>query len=228
MLVVNSIKKIFPSFEKPKPQVSYLNLVMGVKEMKYWHPTAILFIAAAFLAVSGCIATEKQSTSTELLGMIPQGNDLPEGFGLIYIANDEVDDNSKNILKKNMTEEIEKFYGEKNIGKVRAVKGWYRQPGYEDDGLITIISSEDSALAQAAASNYISNFQRENHFMLPGNVSLIEEARIRNHDATEFKDPTGENVIRYAYLWSSGNLVVLVEGGPDREKSIAFAESVKA
>jgi hypothetical protein len=199
---------------------------MGVKEMKYWHPIAVLLIAAAILAVSGCIATEKQSTSTELLGMIPQGKDLPEGFELIYEANDEV--SGGNILKKNMTDEIEKFYGEKNIGKVRAVKGWYRQPGYEDDGLITIISSEDSALAQAAASNYISNFQRENHFMLPGNVSLIGEMKIGNHDATEFKDPTGENVIRYAYLWSSGNLVVLVEGSPDREKSIAFAESVKA
>jgi hypothetical protein len=199
---------------------------MGVKEMKYWHPIAVLLIAAAILAVSGCIATEKQSTSTELLGMIPQGKDLPEGFELIYEANDEV--SGGNILQKNMTDEIEKFYGEKNIGKVRAVKGWYRQPGYEDDGLITIISSEDSALAQAAASNYISNFQRENHFMLPGNVSLIGEMKIGNHDATEFKDPTGENVIRYAYLWSSGNLVVLVEGSPDREKSIAFAESVKA
>jgi hypothetical protein len=201
---------------------------MGVNEMKYWHTIAVLLAAAAFLAASGCIATEKQSTSTDLLGMVPQGKDLPVGFELIYIANDEVDDNSRNLLKKNMTEEIEKFYGEKNIEKVRAVKGWYRQPEYGDDGLITIISSEDSALAQAAISNYISNFQKDNPFVLPGNVSLIEEAKIGNHDATEFKDLTGENVVRYAYLWSSGNLVVLVEGSPDREKSIAFAESVKA
>jgi hypothetical protein len=200
---------------------------MGVKKMKYQYSIAILLTAAAFLAVSGCIAADKQSTSTELLEKIPQGKDLPAGFELIYRANDEVDNKSSNIIRINMTDEIEKFYGEKNIGKVRAVKGWYRQPGYEDDGLITIISSEDSAMAQAAASNYISNFQRQNHFMLPGNVSLIEEAKIGNHAATEFKDLTGENVVRYAYLWSSGNLVVLVEGSPDREKSIAFAESVK-
>jgi len=194
--------------------------------MKYWHPIAVLLAATAFLAVSGCIAQEKQSSSTELLGMVPQGKDLPEGFELIYRANDEVDDNSKNILKKNMTEEIEKFYGERDIGDVRAVKGWYRQPGYDKDGLITIISSENSASAQAAVSNYISNFRRDNPLMLPGNVSPIGEAMIGNHDATEFKDLRG-NVIRYAYLWSSGNLVVLVEGSPDREKSIAFAESVK-
>jgi hypothetical protein len=195
--------------------------------MKYWYPIIILFAAAAFLAVSGCIAAEKQSSSSELLGLLPQGKDLPEGFELIYIVNDEVNDTSKNIFQKNMTDEIEKFHGVKDIGNVKAVVARYRQPGYDNDGKVTLISSQDPGLAQAAALNYISNFKKENPFLLPGNISLVGEARVGNHDATEFKDITGDNTIRYAYLWSSGNMVVLVEGSPDRDKSIAFAEAVK-
>ena len=200
---------------------------MGVKIMKYWCPLAILLAAAAFMAVSGCIAQEKQSSSSELLGLIPQGKDLPGGYKLIYIVNDEVNDTSKNLFQKNMTDEIEMFYGEKDIGKVKAVVARYLQPGFENDGKVTLISSQDPSLAQAAASNYISNFKKENPFLLPGNVSLVGEARVGNHDATEFKDIVGDNTIRYSYLWSSGNMVILVEGGPDREKSIAFAEAVK-
>jgi hypothetical protein len=195
--------------------------------MKYWCPIAILLAAAAFLAVSGCIAQEKQKSSSELLGSIPQGNGLPEGFELIYIVNDEVNDTSKNIFQKNMTDEIEMFYGEKNVGNLKAVVARYRQPGFDSDGKITLISSQDQGLAQAAVSNYISNFKKEFPFQLPENVSLIGEARIGNHDATELKDITGDNTFRYAYLWSSGNQVILVEGSPDRAKSIAFAEAVK-
>jgi len=198
--------------------------------MKYWYPIAILLAAAALLAVSGCIAQEKQSSSTELLGSIPQGKDLPEGFELLYIVNDEVNDTSKNIFQKNMTDEIERFYGERNVGNLKVVVARYRQLGFDFDGKITIISSQDPGIAQAAVSNYISNFQKENPFLLPGNVSLIGEARIGSHRATEIKDIIeikGEDQITYSYLWSSGNMVVLVEGSPDREKSIAFAEAVK-
>jgi hypothetical protein len=195
--------------------------------MKYWCPIIILFAAAALLAVSGCIAAEKQSSSSELLGLIPQGKNLPEGFELIYIVNDEVNDTSKNIFQKNMTDEIEMFYGVKDIGNVKAVVARYRQPGYDKDGKVTLISSQDTGLAQAAVSNYVSNFKEENPFVLPGNVSLIGEAKIGNHDATEFKDIVENNAIKYNYLWSLGNMVVLVEGSPDREKSIAFAEAVK-
>jgi hypothetical protein len=195
--------------------------------MKYWCPIAILLAAATFLAVSGCIAAEKQNSSSELLGSIPQGKDLPEGFELIYIVNDEVNDTAENIFQKNMTDEIEMFYGEKGIGNVKAVVARYRQPGFDNDGKVTLISSQDQGLAQAAVSNYISNFKKENPFLLPGNVSLVGEARVGNHDATEFKDIVGDNTIRYSYLWSSRNMVILVEGSPDREKSIAFAEAVK-
>jgi len=198
--------------------------------MKYWYPIAILLAAAAFLAISGCIAQEKQISSSELLGKIPQGKDLPEGFELLYIVNDEVNDTSRNIFQKNMTDEIEKFYGEGNAGNLKAAVARYLQPGFDFDGKVTLISSQDPGLAQAAVSNYISNFQKENPFMLPGNVSLIGEARIGNHEATEIKDikeSKGEQYIAYTYLWSSGNLVILVEGSPDREKSIAFAEAVK-
>jgi hypothetical protein len=119
------------------------------------------------------------------------------------------------------------FYGAKDIGKVKVVVGRYRQPGYDRDGKITLISSQDTGLAQAAVSNYVSNFKEENPFLLPGNVSLVAEVKIGNHDAIEFKDIVDNNTIKYSYLWSSGNLVAFVEGSPDKEKSIAFAETVK-
>jgi hypothetical protein len=57
-----------------------------------------------------------------------------------------------------------------------------------------------------AVSNYISNFQKENLFMLPGNVSLIEEAKKGIHEATEIKDIKeimGDDLITFYSLWNS-------------------------
>jgi len=187
--------------------------------MKPEYAFGILLTAAALLVISGCITHEKVGTSTPN-NYLPEGKNLPEGFKLIYALNDSTPG-------VNMTDEIREFYGSKNIGPATATIGkyWWGRPGIDYDAKVTIVSLEDEEHALAAVSNYLSNFKSSKIVKLPGNVSLINPAKINGRDATEFGEITGDNSIRLLYLWNNKNLAVLVEGNSDRSTSMKFASA---
>ncbi len=187
----------------------------------------ILLISLALTATLGCMAQEKtdSNSSSDLIKYVPQGENIPAGFEYIMIENNMREETAKNIFKANMTDEIEKFYGTKSIAPVNFALGRYKQPNFSGDGKITIIEMKDEANAQNAVSNYIANFQSEYPIKLAGNISLIGPATINAHAVKEIKAITGDNQIKYDYLWNNKNLVVFVEGNLDRSKSMELASA---
>ena len=179
----------------------------------------ILLFAVAITSTLGCVAQEK-ANSDSLNGYLPQGKNLPEGFRLVVAVNNSTSG-------YNMAEEIVKFYGEKSIDPADAVVGIYcwGEPGIDYDAKVTVISLKDDEHAQAAVSDYLSNFKSNNPIKLLGNISLINPTTINGHDATEIGALLGDDTIRLLYLWSNKNLAVLVEGNCCRPISKEFASA---
>lgn len=179
----------------------------------------ILLFVVAITSILGCVAQEK-AKSDSLNGYLPQGKNLPEGFRLVIALNGSTPG-------LNMTDEIADFYGEKNIGSADVVIGkyWWGEPGKDYDAKVTVISLKDDDHAQAAVSNYLSNFKTNNLIKLPGNISLINPTTINGHNATEIGKLHGDNSIQLLYLWSNKNLAVLIEGNGSRTVSMEFASA---
>jgi len=144
---------------------------------------------------------------------IPKEN-LPEGFKLLA-ALPEMDSSV------NMTNYIEDFKGEQDIGLANASVGIYQwgKPGESYDAKITLILLSDKEHAIAA----ISNFKSQYNDMLKRGLPLFENTTINGHDALQIKDVRGDNSIRYLYLWNVDNLVTLVEGNQDKNQSAQLA-----
>lgn len=175
----------------------------------------ILFISLALASSIGCFAEESGSASAPnaLIPQVPKEG-LPEGFSLLASL-PEMDESV------NMTEYIEDFYGDLDIGAANVTVGIYQwgNPGDSYDAKVTLIGLSDEGHALAALSNFKSQYDE----MLERGVPVFENATVNGHDALEIKDLRGDNSIRYLYLWNRAGLVALVEGNSDQNQSLELA-----
>jgi len=187
---------------------------MIVWAMKSRNIIYLSFIAVALIAATAYAAEDATNQTS-----VPTKN-LPEGFNLLAVK-------TASTQGVNMTDEIKEFYGKEDIGLASATIGIYTWApmGQGYDSKITLISLRDAEHAQAAVSNYLTNFAAKNPVKLAGNVSLVNPATINNHEATEIEDIRGNNEIRYLYLWDNSSTVILAEGNSDRSKSMQLASA---
>lgn len=143
---------------------------------------------------------------------------LPGGFNFLAMKN-------ATTAGVNITEEIIDFYGEEEIGPANATVGIYNWDpiGEGYDAKITLLSLQDEAEANAAISNYKSlpEFQKPPY----KGIERFSTVDINGHEATEIRDATGNNGLRFLYLWNNDNVVVLVEGNADRNESMNLANT---
>lgn len=150
---------------------------------------------------------------------VPTEN-LPAGFRLMGV----IDTNTTGV---NVSEEINDFYGARDIGRVTDVsigKYIWGEMGVDYDAKITILSLEDDAHAMAAYENY----RNRDEFRYPPveGIERFANATINGHDALEIRDRVRDLrgvSIRFLYLWTNSSSVVLVEGNGSRESSMALA-----
>lgn len=181
--------------------------------MKYVHILCI--ISLALLAVSVASAQENASNATAV--SVPTGN-LPEGFDFLAEKN-------TSTAGVNMTDEIIDFYGDEDIGPANATIGIYTWApiGESYDAKITLLSLQDEEQAMAAISNYKSLPEYKNPPYK--GIDRFSTVTVNGHEATEIRDATGDNDLRYLYLWNNGNVVILVEGNSDRDDSMSLASA---
>jgi hypothetical protein len=174
--------------------------------MQKRYPIYILLLIIALFF--GCFAQEES-------GILVPIKNLPEGFKLLGI----IDAETKGA---NITEEIQDFYGEEDIGLVNATVGKYQwgEMGVDYDAKITILQAQDEAHAIAAVSNYKSLDEWKMPPMV--GVDRFSKAVVNGHEVLEIKDRVGQG-LRYLYLWNKENVVVLVEGNGERSKSLELA-----
>jgi hypothetical protein len=182
--------------------------------MRFSYAIYALFTALVLVAASGCIA---QENSIGTAHPVPTTN-LPEGFKLIAVLNNT----TQGI---NMTDEIEDFYGTRDIGPVTAEEGKYQwgTPGVDYDAKVTIIEAQDEEHAKVAVSNYRSQpaFEKDPF----KNVKRFSTAVVNGHEVLEIRKVVRSNDIRFLYLWNNNNTVVLVEGTGDRSRSLELASA---
>ena len=180
--------------------------------MKSKNIVCILFISIALLSVSA-YAAENATASLSL----PTKN-LPGGFKLLAVQTAT----SEGV---NMTEEIQDFFGAKDIGPWNATKGIYvwAPLGQGYDSKITLLMLSDEEHAKAAISNYMS----QSKYQLPPyrGIDRFSSAIINGHNTTEVRDTARGDSLRFLYLWNNENTVVLVEGNDTRSKSMELASA---
>jgi hypothetical protein len=180
--------------------------------MKSKNIVCILFISIALLSVSA-YAAENATASLSL----PTKN-LPGGFKLLAVQTAT----SEGV---NMTEEIQDFFGSKDIGPWNATKGIYiwAPLGQGYDSKITLLMLSDEEHAKAAISNYMSLPK----YQLPPyrGIDRFGSAIINGHNTTEVRDTARGDSLRFLYLWNNENTVVLVEGNDTRSKSMELASA---
>lgn len=181
--------------------------------MRYVSIMAIFTLV--FLAISACSAQETSANATT--PSLPTEN-LPAGFNFLAMKN-------ASTAGVNITEEIIDFYGDEEIGPANATLGIYTWApvGEGYDAKITLLSLQDEDEANAAMSNYKSlpEFQKPPY----KGIERFSTVEINGHEATEIRDATGNNGLRFLYLWNNDNVVVLVEGNADRNESMNLASA---
>lgn len=177
----------------------------------------VLFISLVLASSIVCLAKETSGTAEGNLAM-PREN-LPEGFKFVASLPDPDG-------RLNMTDEIEDFYGELDIGLVDPANisvGIYQwaDMGLAYDARITMIQLSD----EEKADNAISNFKSEYDEMVARGLPIFSNVTINGHPSLQIKDVRGDNSIRYLFLWRASSLVTLVEGNQDRNQSLELAEA---
>jgi len=127
----------------------------------------------------------------------------------------------------NMTDELKEFYGANDIGTVNASIAYYiwGQPGVDYDAKITIIEAKDEAHAQAA----VENFRLQPKYEKPPlfGVDRFGTAQVGGQDVLEIRDTAGrDQILRYSYLWNTGETAFLVEGNGNRSQSLELASAI--
>ena len=175
----------------------------------------MLFIAASVLLASGCISGGDEVSSVA----VPTDN-LPEGFELLGVINES-------MPGVDMETEIEDFRGEEDIGDVKATIGIYQwgKLGKDYNAKVTILVCQSPEYAQAAYNNYVNQtkFQKPPH----KGVDRFSTAIVNGQEVTEIRDRARGDEIKYIYIWTNENLVVLVEGNDDRAASLELASATK-
>jgi hypothetical protein len=174
--------------------------------------TATLLV---LMASSVCLA---QETSVNAAAPSLPVENLPAGFNFLAVKNETT-------AGVNITEEIIDFYGDEEIGPANATVGIYTWApvGEGYDAKITLLTLQNEDEAQAAMSNYMSlpEYQKPPY----EGIDRFAEVEINGHEATEIRDATGDNGLRFLYLWNNDNVVVLVEGNADRNESMSLANA---
>jgi len=123
----------------------------------------------------------------------------------------------------NMTDYIEDFYGDLDIGPANVSVGIYQwgELGDSYDAKVTLIQFAD----EEAANNAVSNFKSQYDDMVARGMPIFSNATINGHESLQIKDLRGDNSIRYLFLWNTNSLVTLVEGNDNRNQSLELAEA---
>lgn len=171
------------------------------------------FVAMLVLLAPGCVSSD-QNGGDENAVPVPTEN-LPEGFSLLAVINDSTPG-------VDMEDEISDFKGENEIGDVDATLGVYiwGEMGKDYDARVTVMECEDAEKAKAAEENYLTQPDFENPPFK--GVDRFSTAIVNGHQVTEIREEV-EKQLRYLYLWTNENVVVLVEGNGDRAASIELA-----
>ena len=174
----------------------------------------MLFISLVLASSIGCLARDTAGTPEANLA-IPRDN-LPQGFKLLAVLPEM--DNSVN-----MTDYIEDFYGDLDIGPANASVGIYQwgELGQSYDAKVTLIQLADEENANKA----ISNFKSQYDDMVARGLPIFSNVTINGHESLQIKDIMGDNSIRYLFLWNTNSLVALVEGNQDLNQSLELAEA---
>lgn len=174
----------------------------------------ILFIS--LLLASSIVCLTKNSGDASAASLTVPRENLPQGFKLLA-ALPEMDNSV------NMTDYIEDFNGEKDIGPANVSVGIYQwsEPGKSYDAKITLIQLSDEDKADDAISNFKSQYDK----MLARGLPIFSNATVNGHESLQIKDIRGDNSIRYLFLWNSNSLVTLVEGNDNRNQSLELAEA---
>ncbi len=177
---------------------------------------ALLFIATAVILASGCVSGDEDVSSSSIA--VPTEN-LPEGFELLA----DINESTPGV---DMEAEIEDFRGAEEIKDVKATVGIYQwgELGKDYDARVTVLECQDPECAQAAYSNYVNQTKFQNPPFK--GVDRFGTAIVSGKEVTEIRDRTGRE-IRYYYIWTDENLVVLVEGNNDRAASLELASATK-
>jgi hypothetical protein len=123
----------------------------------------------------------------------------------------------------NMTDYIEDFYGDLDIGPANVSVGIYQwgELGDSYDAKVTLIQLAD----EEAANNAVSNFKSQYDEMVARGLPIFSNATINDHESLQIKDLRGDNSIRYLFLWNTNSQVTLVEGNDKRNQSLELAEA---
>ena len=179
----------------------------------------VLFISLVLASSIVCLAKETSGTAEGNLAM-PREN-LPEGFKFVASLPDPDG-------RVNMTDEIEDFYGELDIGSIDPANisvGIYQwdEPGLDSyDAKITMIQLSD----EMKADNAISNFKSQYDDMVARGLPILSNTTVNGLPSLQIKDVRGDNSIRYLFLWKADGLVTLVEGNQYRNQSLELAEAM--
>jgi len=176
---------------------------------------ALLFIATAVLLASGCVSGDDGVGNVS----VPTEN-LPEGFELLGVINESTQG-------VDMETEIEDFQGEEDIGDVKATVGIYQwgELGKDYNAKVTILECQSPEYAQAAYNNYVNQTKFQKPLFKKGD--RFGTAIVNGKEVTEIKDRTRNDEIKYIYIWTNENLVVLVEGNNDQAASLELASATK-
>jgi len=174
----------------------------------------MLFLSLVLTSSIGCLAKDSAGAG-DVNPAIPKEG-LPQGFKLLA-ALPEMDNSV------NMTDYIEDFNGEKDIGPANVSVGIYQwsEPGKSYDAKITLIQLSD----EEKANNAISNFKSQYDKMLARGLPIFSNITVNGHESLQINDIRGDNSIRYLFLWKSNSLVTLVEGNDNRNQSLELAEA---
>lgn len=181
--------------------------------MKYVY---ILYVVSLVLLANSVASAQGDEGNATTLS-VPTEN-LPGGFNFLAMKN-------ASTPGVNITEEIIDFYGDKEISPANATIGIYTWApiGEEYDAKVTLVSLQDEAQAKAAVSNYRSLPEFKNPPYR--GIDRFSTVTINGHEATEIRDATGNNGLRFLYLWNNDSIAVLVEGNGDRNDSMNLANA---
>jgi len=176
------------------------------------NTASMMLIVTTALLVPGCVSSNGGGDSNSV--PVPTEN-LPEGFTLLAVINDTTPG-------ANMEEEIANLRGEKDIGNVDATLGIYiwGEMGKNYDARVTVMECENEDLAQNAVDNYLTQPDFENPPFK--GVDRFSTTTVNDHEVTEIRDRVDKQ-LRYLYIWTNENVVILVEGNSDRDSSRELA-----
>ena len=178
----------------------------------------ILLILLSTVALTGCIEGTEQSPPPEkgLSSLLPS-TDLPEDTELIAVIDGKAGDNNVSVVFStvNGSESISPM----NVTLVQAVEGFYSTSGTYDLQ-VWIVEAKSDMDASAAYRNFINNSRFQTKLQ---HVERISMWVANGRQLTEVRDISPTGGIRYIYVWKEGDLLFVVWGNEDREKSRELA-----